>query len=84
MLVHEVRTTADGAQMRSRFWMGGRHLALRAGTARTMLADMALRPIAARQLPDPGDLLVHCTQEMNHLTGFLPELYGVSGEPEKN
>jgi hypothetical protein len=39
------------------------------------LADKALRPIAARQLPDPRDLVVHCAQEMNHLAGFLPALY---------
>jgi hypothetical protein len=71
-LVHHVRQTADGAEMRSRFWMGGRHVALRAGKS---LADRALRPIAARQLPDPRDLMVHCAQEMNHLAGFLPALY---------
>jgi hypothetical protein len=71
-LVHHVRPTPDGAEMRSRFWMGGRHVALRSGTS---LADRALRPIAGRQLPDPRDLMVHCAQEMNHLAGFLPALY---------
>jgi hypothetical protein len=25
------------------------------------------------------DLLVHCAQEMNHLAGFLPELYEAFG-----
>lgn len=39
------------------------------------MVDRTLRPFAARQLPDPRDLLVHCAQEMNHLAGFLPELY---------
>jgi hypothetical protein len=71
-LIHHVRATDDGAEMRSRFWMGGRHVALRSGKS---LADRAIRPFAARQLPDPRDLLVHCAQEMNHLAGFLPELY---------
>jgi hypothetical protein len=71
-LVHHVRPTPDGAEMRSRFWMGGRHVALRVATS---LADRALRPIAARQLPGPRDLFVHCAQEMNHLAGFLPALY---------
>jgi hypothetical protein len=71
-VVHHVRPTADGAEMRSRFWMGGRHVALRAGKS---LADRAFRPIAARRIPDPRDLIVHCAQEMNHLAGFLPELY---------
>ena len=71
-LVHHVRPTADGAEMRSRFWMGGRHVTLRAPTS---LADRILRPVAARQLPDPRDLMVHCAQEMNHLADFLPALY---------
>ena len=76
-LVHHVRPTPDGAEMRSRFWMGGRHVALRVGTS---LADRTLRPIAARLLPDPRDLMVHCAQEMNHLAGFLPALYDRFGD----
>jgi hypothetical protein len=71
-LVHHVRATPDGAEMRSRFWMGGRHVALRAGMS---LADRVLRPLAARKLPHPRDLMVHCAQEMNHLAGFLPALF---------
>ena len=70
--VHHVRPTAAGSEMRSRFWMGGRHVAVRRGNR---LADRAVRPVAARQLPDPRDLLVHCAQEMNHLAGFLPAIY---------
>ncbi len=76
-LVHHVRATPTGAEMRSRFWMGGGHVALRAGKS---LVDRALRPVAARQLPDPRDLMVHCAQEMNHLAGFLPALYGRFGD----
>ena len=71
-LVHHVRSTRDGVEMRSRFWMDGRRVTLRVGKS---LADRALRLIAARQLPDPRDLMVHCAQEMNHLAGFLPTLY---------
>ncbi|MEO3759052.1 hypothetical protein ABGB19_12285 [Mycobacterium sp. B14F4] len=71
-LVHSVRPAPDGAEMRSRFWMGGRHVSLRAGNT---LADRILRPVAARQLPDARDLMVHCAQEMNHLAGFLPALF---------
>ena len=70
--VHHVRSTATGSEMRSRFWMGGRHVAVRGANR---LADRAVRPVAARQLPDPRDLMVHCAQEMNHLAGFLPTLY---------
>ncbi|ODQ90600.1 DAPG hydrolase family protein [Mycolicibacterium holsaticum] len=71
-LVHQIRATPEGAEMRSRFWMGGRHVAVRHGNR---LTDAAIRPVAERQLPDPRDLLVHCAQEMNHLAGFLPELF---------
>lgn len=71
-LIHHVRPTADGAQMRSRFWMGGRFVAVRRGFG---ITDRAVAPVAARQLPDPRDLLVHCAQEMNHLAAFLPQLY---------
>ncbi|WP_232067741.1 DAPG hydrolase family protein [Mycolicibacterium tokaiense] len=70
--VHHVRVTADGAEMRSRFWMGGPYIGVRQGNR---LVNSAIRPIAARQLPHPRDLLVHCAQEMNHLAGFLPELF---------
>ena len=45
-----------------------------------MLADAVIRPIAANQLPDPRDLLVHCAQEMNHLAGFLPAVYAEFGD----
>lgn len=70
--IHHVRATATGAEMRSRFWMGGPHIGVRRGIR---LADRAVRPIAAHQLPDPRDLMVHCAQEMNHLAGFLPALH---------
>lgn len=71
-LIHHIRPTPDGSEMRSRFWMGGRHVAVRGGNR---LAHAAVRPLAARQLPAPRDLLVHCAQEMNHLAGFLPDIY---------
>lgn len=79
-LVHHVRPTPDGAEMRSRFWMGGKHVGVRANLA-NRLTDAAVRPVAARQLPDPRDLLVHCAQEMNHLAAFLPALYDRFGGP---
>lgn len=71
-LVHCVRPIAGGSEMRSRFWMGGRFIGVRHGN---LLTDSLVRPVAARLLPDPRDLLVHCAQEMNHLAGFLPELH---------
>ncbi|MEH3139404.1 MAG: hypothetical protein PGN37_04325 [Mycobacterium kyogaense] len=71
-LVHQVRPTGNGAEMRSRFWLGGPHVQFRRPIP---LAGRLIRPIAGLQLPDPRDLLVHCAQEMNHLAGFLPALY---------
>jgi hypothetical protein len=52
--------------------MVGRHVAVRKGNR---LTDAVVRPVAARMLPDPRDLLVHCAQEMNHLAEFLPALF---------
>jgi hypothetical protein len=75
-LIHQVRSTPDGSEMRSRFWMGGRHVAVRGGNR---LTDRVVRPVAARQLPDPRDLLVHCAQEMNHLAAFLPDIHASLG-----
>lgn len=77
-LVHYIRPTADGAEMRSRFWKGGPHVAVRGGNR---LTDSAVRLLVARQLPDPRDLMVHCAQEMNHLASFLPDLYARLAKP---
>lgn len=76
-LVHHVRRIAGGdgrAEMRSRFWLGGRHARVRGGGS---LGDF-VAPLLAR-LKHPGldfgrALLVHCSQEMSHLATFLPAL----------
>lgn len=79
--VHHVRSTHGGSEMRSRFWMGGPHIAVRNAPG---VASRAVRPIASRMLGNPEasgrNLLVHCAQEMNHLAGFLPELYAAFGD----
>jgi hypothetical protein len=79
--IHHIRSTANGAEMRSRFWMGGPHIAVRKAPG---VASKAVRPIASRILGDPvasgRNLLVHCAQEMNHLAGFLPRLYEQFGD----
>jgi hypothetical protein len=75
-LIHHVRPTTEGSEMRSRFWLGGRHIAVRGAPG---VANRAVRPVAARVLGTSAasarDLMVHCAQEMNHLAGILPELY---------
>ncbi|MEV0356174.1 hypothetical protein AB0H71_08930 [Nocardia sp. NPDC050697] len=77
-LAHQVRPIPGGAEMRSRFHL--RHYGLHppdlAQSARAVQRGAAADP---RDLV-PGldmarDLLLHCGQEMNHLAGFLPELY---------
>jgi len=80
-LIHHIRSTHGGAEMRSRFWMGGPHIAVRNAPG---VASRAVRPIASRMLGNPEasarNLLVHCAQEMNHLAGFLSELYEAFGD----
>lgn len=79
--IHHIRSTPTGAEMRSRFWMGGPHIAVRKAPG---VASKAVRPVASRILGDPAaggrNLLVHCAQEMNHLAGFLPDLYATFGD----
>jgi DAPG hydrolase PhiG domain len=79
--VHHIRSTPTGAEMRSRFWMGGPLIAVHNAPS---VASRAVRPIASRIIGPPEimarNLLVHCAQEMNHLAGFLPELYEVFGD----
>ncbi len=79
--IHHIRSTPGGSEMRSRFWMGGPYIEVRKGPA---VASRAVRLIASRRLGAPEatarNLLVHCAQEMNHLAGFLPELYEAFGD----
>jgi hypothetical protein len=73
-LVHHVRRVPGGAEMRSRFWVGGPHAAAR--DSRVLGAIVPLVRNAKRPRPDNGrDLLVHCAQEMAHLASFLPRLH---------
>jgi hypothetical protein len=78
-LLHYVSVIDGGAEMRSRFWIGGEHAAARRGG---IVGDMAAS--AAGWLMRPGAaeaaaLLVHCSQEMSHLASFLPGLYAELG-----
>ena len=73
-LIHLIRETADGSEMRSRFWLANIELP---GRARA-LNRVARAPFVVRRaatLSMGRDLLVHCGMEMNHLASFLPDLY---------
>lgn len=73
-LLHQVRAVAGGAEMRSRFWLGGPHLEWRgAGAVPPPLARGLARAIPLAQ--QARYLLSHCAEEMNHLAAFLPALY---------
>lgn len=74
-LIHQIRKTADGAEMRSRFFVGGAHIALR---AENFIAKKLWSVVAKiYRLPEQQavDLLSHCSEEMNHIAKFLPQLY---------
>lgn len=81
-LVHHVRPIDGGCEMRSRFWMGGPHIAVRPGV--NAVARLALPRVAARRYrPDARtaqELYVHCAQEMAHLASFLSELHAEFGQ----
>lgn len=75
-LVHQVRTTPQGAEMRSRFWMGGSHIQIRGnGGVLSNLVSAALQRFKKLPKEQAIDLLTHCAEEMNHLAGILPALY---------
>lgn len=73
-LVHQVRRTETGSEMRSRFWLGGPYVGSRGGLAGAAMARIA--PLMTKFTEaDARALLVHCAQEMRHLADFLPALY---------
>lgn len=72
-LVHHVATVPGGSVMRSRFWIGRPYIAARKGPIKAVV-PIARRLVALTEL-DARALLIHCAQEMNHLTTFLPELH---------
>jgi hypothetical protein len=75
-LIHHVRAVEGGSEMRSRFWLGGPHVAAKPGTGPAgRLAARVVSRLARQTRHEAVDLLVHCAQEMNHLAALLPGLY---------
>ena len=74
-LVHQVRATEGGAEMRSRFWMGGPHIHLRMMGIPARWLSKLLQKVKRLPAQQAKDLLHHCSEEMNHLAAFLPELH---------
>jgi hypothetical protein len=61
-MVHMFRRTADGLELRSRFWLG------------QGLDSYALRKLAISQ-NTAMSLALHCATEYNHLAAFLPQIF---------
>ncbi|MEU6201001.1 hypothetical protein [Streptomyces sp. NPDC047061] len=89
-LIHQIRPTSHGCEMRSRFFLGhARFLDLPAhsspGRGAALLTTKPVRGLGGAALPHlagramgPGfghGLLFHCAAEMNHLASFLPALH---------
>jgi len=76
LLMHVIRETEDGCEMRSRFWLG--KIEVKDLPAAALLSKITGSRFAARRaFPIEGgrDMVVHCAMEMNHLASFLPDLY---------
>ena len=75
-LVHLIRGTGDGCEMRSRFWLG--KLSLRGKPpphpANRVLGSRLLSKLATGRAQG-HDMVVHCAMEMAHLADFLPALF---------
>lgn len=81
VLFHQVRRTATGSEMRSRFWLnvaGTRAFDLNAAAC-AVARGLVLPRSVLFDVRFGASLLRHCGEEMNHLAGFLPELYAEFG-----
>lgn len=92
-LIHQIRATPDGSEMRSRFFVNdvtllklpAHAVASKAGRALTGrlaqgVAGPVIEQVAKRKLRAFGpDMLFHNASEMNHLASFLPQLHDAFG-----
>ena len=75
-MIHLIRETEDGCEMRSRFWLS--KLALQGFPGAAILNAIVGSPFVARRafsMEQGREMVVHCATEMNHLASFLPDLY---------
>ena len=75
-LIHLIRETVEGCEMRSRFWLG--KVDVKGVSTSGILNKIASSKFVAEHAAPielGRDMLVHCAMEMNHLASFLPELY---------
>jgi hypothetical protein len=74
-LIHQIREVDDGAEMRSRFWLGGPHIAIRYPGAIPAMLSGVLRKLKKIDAKQSAALLQHCAEEMQHLAAILPGLF---------
>ncbi|MEO0895333.1 MAG: FAD-binding protein [Bacteroidota bacterium] len=74
-LVHQIRSTENGTEMRSRFWIGGKYVKARKENFFNTSAVNVLKKIQGLPKGFGQDLMMHCAEEMSHLATILPELY---------
>ncbi len=79
-LVHQIRQTGNGAEMRSRFWLGGEHISLRINGLVPRILSKMMRKVKHIPKEQAIDLMQHCTEEMHHLAAFLPQIYAEFGQ----
>ncbi|MEM6842923.1 MAG: FAD-binding protein [Bacteroidota bacterium] len=82
-LVHQVRNTPNGTEMRSRFWIGGNYVSAREENLVNKAAVAVLKKFKSLPKNFGHDLMLHCAEEMNHLASILPELYEEYAKDEK-
>ncbi|NRB51877.1 MAG: FAD-binding protein [Saprospiraceae bacterium] len=82
-LVHQVRSTATGTEMRSRFWVGGKYVGARHDDFVNKAAVAVLKKFKSLPNGFGHDLLLHCAEEMSHLAPILPDLYEKYASDEK-
>ncbi|MEM7655630.1 MAG: FAD-binding protein [Bacteroidota bacterium] len=82
-LIHQIRQTPQGTEMRSRFWVGGKYVAARTENILNKAAVSILKTFQSLPKNFGQDLLMHCAEEMNHLASILPELYRTYGKEEE-
>jgi hypothetical protein len=82
-VIHFVRDTDEGCEMRSRFWSGD--IKFRNQLVGPLLDRILNTRFMRKKLVKDElgrDLTIHCAEEMNRLAGFLPELYHKMTDPK--
>ena len=74
-LIHQIRPTETGSEMRSRFWLAGPYITAVDGHPVGKIAAFFGRRLRKTPEQFARDLLTHCAEEMAHMATFLPQLY---------